>query len=240
MKGRSKISFKFGKNKQLAVLLDPDNTSFEKTELMIKEARDSGVDYIFTGGSLLYNSLDEHIELIKSSCDIPVIIFPGNAMQVSDKADAIIFISLISGRNPEYLIGHHVISAPFIRRSGIEVLPAAYILIENGRKTSVEYMSDTTPIPADKPDIVVATAIAGEMLGLRYTYLEAGSGAANPVGQKIIQQVRENINTPLIVGGGIRNKQDALSIYNAGADIIVVGNAIENDTSLIRSIASIR
>lgn len=240
MKVRNKISDKFGKTKQLAVLIDPDNTSFEQTELLIKESKNSGVDYIFIGGSLLNNSLEDHISLIKSICNIPVIIFPGNAMQVSGLADAILFISLISGRNAEYLIGHHVISAPFIRRTGIEVLPTAYILIENGRKTSVEYMSDTNPIPANKPEIVVATAMAGEMLGLRYTYLEAGSGAANPVGQKIIQQVRENINTPLIVGGGIRNEKDALSIYNAGADLIVIGNALENDASLIKSISAIR
>jgi len=240
MTDKRKISENFAREKQIAVLIDPDNTSREKTGALLKEAKEAEVDYIFIGGSLLYNSLDERIEQVKSECDIPVIIFPGNAMQVSARADAILFISLISGRNPEYLIGHHVISAPILKRSGLEVLPAGYILVENGRKTSVEYMSNTSPIPADKPEIVVATAIAGEMLGLKYTYLEAGSGAANHVGHRIIQNVRENTDIPLIVGGGIRNAKDAQSIYRAGAGLIVVGNAIENDISLIKAISSAR
>jgi putative glycerol-1-phosphate prenyltransferase len=240
MAEKNRISKNFGKGRQLAVLIDPDNTSFEKTTQIIKESEQASIDYFFIGGSLLYNSLEDYIDLIKSNSGIPVILFPGNAMQISEKADAIMFISLISGRNPEYLIGHHVISAPFIRKSGIEVLPTGYILIENGRRTSVEYMSDTNPIPADKPEIVVATAMAGEMLGLKYTYLEAGSGASNHVGQRIIKEVRKNIESPLIVGGGIRSAEDASKIFNAGASLIVVGNAIESDISLIKAISSVR
>jgi phosphoglycerol geranylgeranyltransferase len=161
-------------------------------------------------------------------------------MQVSDKADAILFISLVSGRNPEYLIGHHVIAAPFLKKSKLEILPTSYILIENGRKTSVEYMSNTSPIPADKPEIAVATAMAAEMLGFQYTYLEAGSGATNTVGHKLIKDVRENTSIPLIVGGGIRNSNDAQALYRSGADLIVVGNAIEGNISLIKSISAVR
>lgn len=240
MNSGNSISSSFASGKQLAILLDPDHYNEEKTSNIIGEAVRAGVDYFFVGGSLIHNSLNNCIQLVKSLCDIPVILFPGNAMQISDQADAILFISLVSGRNPEYLIGHHVLAAPFLKKSGLEILPTAYILIENGRKTSVEYMSNTSPIPADKHDIAVATAIASEMLGFRYIYLEAGSGASNIVGQKLIKEVRLNTSIPLIVGGGIRNAEDAKTLFHAGADLLVVGNAIEENFSLIKSISAAR
>ncbi len=240
MQNSSNISKKLASGKQLAILIDPDKCSQNQIKHVIRESVSAGVDYFFVGGSLLYNSLDDCIHLIKANCDIPVILFPGNAMQISDKADAILFISLISGRNPEYLIGHHVIAAPFLKKSGLEIIPTAYILVENGKRTAVEYMSNTNPIPADKPEIVVATAMAGEMLGFKFIYLEAGSGGNVHVGQNIIQQVSENTGIPLIVGGGIKTAEDALSVYQAGAELIVVGNAIETDYSIIKEISSVR
>ncbi len=227
----------FATGKQLAVLIDPDKCTEDQIFSVVHESVNAGVDYFFVGGSLLFNSLDVCIDRIKSKCDIPVILFPGNVMQISEKADAILFISLISGRNPEYLIGHHTLAAPFLKKSDLQILPTGYILIENGKRTSVEYMSNTRPIPADKPEIVVATSMAGEMLGLKYIYLEAGSGGTNHVGQNIIKEVSANISIPLIVGGGIRTAADAASVYNAGAGLIVVGNAIETDYSVIRSIS---
>lgn len=240
MQNTNKISENFASGKQLAVLIDPDKCSSKQIINVVRESLKARVDYFFIGGSILYNSLDECISLIKAESDIPVILFPGNAMQISDKADAILFISLISGRNPEYLIGQHVIAAPFLKKSGLEIIPTAYILIENGKKTSVEYMSNTNPIPSDKPEIVVATAMAGEMLGLKYIYLEAGSGGANPVSQHIINEVSGNTDIPIIVGGGIKTPEDALSLYQAGTGLIVVGNAIETDYSVIHDISRIR
>lgn len=240
MNKQKKISGTFSSGKQLAVLIDPDKCSSQQIRNIVRESLKAGVDYFLVGGSLLYNSLDNCIDLIKSECDIPVILFPGNAMQISEKADAILFLSLISGRNPEYLIGQHVIAAPFLKNSGLEILPTGYILIENGKRTSVEYMSNTMPIPADKPEIAVATAMAGEMLGLKYIYLEAGSGGTNHVRQNIIKEVSANTEIPVIVGGGIKTASDAAAVYKAGAKLIVVGNAIETDCSVIRSIAEVR
>ncbi len=226
--------------KLLAVLIDPDKTYGNAVRTIAAEAEKSHVDFIFVGGSLLFNAVEETIRLIRKSTTIPVILFPGNVMQISDEADGILFLSLISGRNPEFLIGHHVLAAPRLRKTGIEVLPTAYILIENGRRTSVEYMSNTAPVPADKPEIAVATAIAGEMLGLKLTYLEAGSGAASPVGLDVIREVRKNISTPILVGGGIRSQKEAVGIYKAGANLIVVGTALEENNSVLSSIAAAR
>lgn len=230
----------FAQSKQMAVLIDPDKLNREKLDLIIQNANEAEADFFFIGGSLLFNSLDEYVCHIKESSDIPVVIFPGNAMQFSIHADAILFISLVSGRNPEYLIGHHVISAPQIKKSGLEVLPTAYILIENSGRTSVEYMSNTIPVPSDKTEIVVATAIAAEMLGLRYTYLEAGSGSSTHIREEIIRQVSQEVNTPVIVGGGIRSRNQAESVFKAGADLIVAGNAIEENPKLIKEICSVR
>ena len=226
--------------KSIAVLIDPDRNTVDSIGQIISSCKKSDVDFIFIGGSLLVENIGDTISLIKQKTNIPVIIFPGNAIQVSDRADGILFLSLISGRNPEYLIGQHVIAAHTVKKSGIEVIPVAYILIENGRTTSVEYMSNTNPIPADKPELVVATALAGEMLGMRVIYLEAGSGASKSVALGIISEVKKNTNIPLIVGGGIRTAEDARKIFSAGADVIVVGSAVEDNYEVIAEIASSR
>lgn len=221
--------------KQLAILIDPDK--FGSTEVL-DIAAEAGVDYFFTGGSLLTNgSLEQCIETIKAHSSIPVVLFPGNALQISKKADGILLLSLISGRNPEMLIGKHVIAAPVLKASALEVIPTGYMLVESGRQTTVSYISNTTPIPSDKDDVAICTAMAGEMLGLKMIYLEAGSGAITPVSESMIRGVRSNINVPLVVGGGINTPEKAQAACRSGADIIVVGNAAEKDAGVIKSIA---
>jgi len=226
------------KKKRIAILIDPDKNTDHSLALILHYCNQYGVDFIFTGGSLVVGNISETIRFIKENTQIPVLIFPGNVIQISGNADAILFLSLISGRNPEYLIGQHVISAPTLKKSGIEVIPTAYILIENGRTTSVEYISNTSPIPADKPEIVVATALAGEMLGMKMVYLEAGSGAAKSVALGIISEVRKNIDIPILVGGGIRSGEDVARIFAAGADLVVIGSAIEEDPGIIRDLCN--
>ncbi len=215
------------KKKLFALLIDPDKHTTKSLIDLCKNANDSGVDLILVGGSLLNNDIGSSIEIIKSISKIPTLLFPGNLLQISNKADAILLLSLISGRNPDLLIGNHVIASSHIKRSNLEVLPTGYILIEGGKTTSVEYMSNTKPIPSDKIDIAVATAIAGEMLGLKYIYLEAGSGANNVVNLGMITNVKKNISIPLIVGGGFRTEDDIKKATFAGADIIVVGTTLE-------------
>ena len=223
--------------KLFSILIDPDKQTKESLLQIIEKAKLANVNLFFVGGSLLTNnSLDFCIAIIKQNCEIPVLIFPGNAMQVNNKADGILFLSLISGRNAEMLIGNHVITSPFLKESGIEVLPTGYMLIDSGKATTVSYMSNTTPIPHDKDDIAVCTAIAGEMLGLKIIYMDAGSGAKNSVSEKMIASVAKNIDIPLIVGGGIKSAEKAKEKCNAGADIIVVGGAIEKDSGLIKEI----
>jgi putative glycerol-1-phosphate prenyltransferase len=225
------------KKKGFAVLIDPDKYSTEEVGSAAKLAQESGVDYIFIGGSLLTSGhLEACIKKIKSNCSIPVIIFPGSVMQVNENADGILLLSLISGRNADLLIGKQVIAAPIIKRSGLEVLPTGYMLIESGNSTTALYMSNTSPIPRQKNDIAVCTALAGEMLGLKLLYMDAGSGAKQPVPDSMIADVKSQISIPLIVGGGIRDSQQALDALSAGADIIVVGNAIEENNGLIREI----
>lgn len=222
--------------KSLAILIDPDKPDFIKqTDLRNLK----GVDYFFVGGSLIsQGSINDCIKLIKDSCDIPVVLFPGNEMQINKLADAILFLSLISGRNPEMLIGKHVTAAPIIKKAGLEPIATGYILVDGGKPTAVQYISHTMPIPADKPEIAVSTALAGEMLGLKVIYLEAGSGAIQPVPMEMIKQINEKIKLPLIVGGGIRSKQEAIHAFEAGADIIVVGSAIERSHKLITELTS--
>ena len=174
--------------------------------------------------------MDDTVAILKDSTDLPVILFPGNVLQISPRADGILLLSLISGRNPEFLIGNHVIAAPVLRKTNLEIVATGYILVENGRTTSVEYMSNTKPIPADKIDLAVATAMAGEMLGHKLIYLEAGSGAVENVNTGMIREVRSQISIPLIVGGGIHTAEQIRETYKAGADIIVVGSAIEQGT----------
>ena len=224
--------------KLFSILIDPDKQTEEILLEIIDKAKSVNVDLFFVGGSLLTNnSLDFCISIIKQNCKIPVVLFPGNTMQVNNKADGILFLSLISGRNPEMLIGNHVITAPILKESDIEVLSTGYMLIDSGEATSVSYMSNTTPIPHDKDDIAVCTSLAGEMLGLKMMYLDGGSGAINTVSEKMITSVAKNINVPLIIGGGINSTEKAKEKCKAGADIIVVGNAIEQDSSLIKEMS---
>ena len=220
--------------KQLAVLIDPDKSDNKTLEEIAARSSAGGVDYFFVGGSLLINNrMDECIKILKQTGNIPVILFPGNTLQMSNKADSILFLSLISGRNAEMLIGRHVIAAPYLKLSNLEVIPTGYMLIESGRPTAVSYMSNSDPIPADKNDIAICTAMAGEMLGLKLIFMDAGSGALNAVHESMISQVKQSISIPLLVGGGIRTPEKAAASVNAGADLLVIGNATEHNPSLI-------
>jgi phosphoglycerol geranylgeranyltransferase len=224
--------------KSFTVLIDPDKVDNAAIEQLVGLATDAKVDYFFVGGSLVIsNHLDECIRQIKTSCNIPVILFPGAPSQVSRYADALLYLSLISGRNPELLIGQHVVSAPFVKQSGLEIMPTGYMVIDGGAPTTVSYISNATPIPADKSDIAMCTAMAGEMLGMQLIYMDAGSGAKRPITESMIEKVARNIEVPLIIGGGITNAEKAYLNCKAGADMIVVGNAIEKNASLIKEIS---
>ena len=226
--------------KQLALLVDPDKYSQESLALFVELAKETLPDSIMVGGSLVAGSVEQVVQYIKSHTNIPVVLFPGNSHQLCNEADALLLLSLLSGRNADFLIGQHVVAAKAIRDSGIESISTGYILIDGGCSTSVEYMSNTKPIPRDKVEIIVATAIAGELIGNRLVYLEAGSGAINPVSKEAIQAVRQAISLPIIVGGGIRTVEQAKDAYLAGADMIVVGNALEKDRFFMRDLAQIR
>lgn len=225
--------------KSFAVLIDPDRIHAASIEELIHLTEQSAVDYFFLGGSLVIsNEIDAIIKNIKRLTDIPVVLFPGSPSQVSKYADALLYLSLISGRNPELLIGQHVLSAPQVKKSGLEIIPTGYIVVDGGAPTSVSYISNAAPIPSDKNDIAMCTAMAGEMLGLKTIYMDAGSGAKNPITKEMIQAVSQNIEAPLIVGGGINDPEKAYENCKAGADIIVVGNAIEKNYSLISEISA--
>ncbi|PWK28813.1 putative glycerol-1-phosphate prenyltransferase [Arcicella aurantiaca] len=224
--------------KSFAVLIDPDKVNLDNFSNLLNLCTEYGADYIFVGGSLITNYvISEVIAQIKRETNIPVILFPGNSLHIDVQADAILLLSLISGRNPEFLIGQHVISAPLLRKSGLEILPTGYMLIDSGKPTTVSYISNTTPIPHDKAGIAACTAMAGEMLGLKLTYLDAGSGAMNPVSPEMIAAVRQSVDTPIIVGGGINTAKKAKNALSAGADVIVVGNGIEQNIDLLKEIA---
>jgi phosphoglycerol geranylgeranyltransferase len=224
--------------KKFAVLVDPDKVTGNDLKNLIKIAVHAQVDYFFVGGSLLVNDqLNTIILQIKSSCTILVILFPGSVMQVNANADALFFLSLISGRNAELLIGQHVIAAPIIKANNIEAISTGYMLINGGRDTTVSYMSNSIPIPADKPDIAACTALAGEMLGLKLIYMDAGSGALEPVSETMIKAVREQVTLPIIVGGGITTPEKAYLACVSGADVVVVGNAVEKEPQLVAEIS---
>ena len=234
----SLVNLRKQNKKAFAVLIDPDNTDMDQIIETAQLCNDANVDYVFVGGSLmLSNHLDECIKTFKSKSSIPVILFPGSPSQVSKEADALLYLSLISGRNPELLIGAHVVSAPKIKASGLEIISTGYIVIDGGKPTTVSYMSHSAPIPYDKDDIAVCTAIAGEFLGKNVLYMDAGSGAINPISEKMIQKVSNQISIPLIVGGGISSPEKAIANCQAGADIIVVGNALEKNKHLIKVLA---
>ncbi|MDZ4758016.1 MAG: geranylgeranylglyceryl/heptaprenylglyceryl phosphate synthase [Bacteroidota bacterium] len=226
--------------KQVALLVDPDKAAPRQLDVLALHANQSQVDLILVGGSLLVNgNMESCIGHLKSVTDIPVVIFPGNSMQVIPQADAILFLSLISGRNAEFLIGHHVVAAPAIKQSGINCIPTGYMLVgANG--TSVQYMSNSHPIPATKSDIAMVTAMAGEMLGMQLIYMDAGSGAVNPISAQMIQQVKSAIEIPLIIGGGIRTSDQAQIAFEAGADCIVVGTVAEQNPNVLVEISEIK
>ena len=227
--------------KSFAVLIDPDKVSVDNTSGLneiIELSVSAKVDYLLVGGSLVIsNHLDECVQFIKHTCTIPVILFPGSPSQVSRYADALLYLSLISGRNPELLIGQHVVSAPFVKQSGLEIMPTGYIVIDGGAPTTVSYISNAVPIPSDKNEIAMCTAMAGEMLGMKLIYMDAGSGARRPINESMIKLVADNIQAPLVIGGGITDPEKTYLNCKAGADVIVVGNAIEKDASLIREMS---
>jgi phosphoglycerol geranylgeranyltransferase len=224
--------------KKFVVLIDPDKVRLGKINKVLEMSVAAGVDYFFIGGSLVVNDmLDYVLKSMKEMCSIPMILFPGNSFQLSYKADGLLFLSLISGRNADLLIGKHVITAPFLKMSPLEIISTGYMLIDGGIMTSVQYMSNTSPIPANKEDIALCTALAGEMLGLKQIYMDAGSGAKTPISESMIKTVSGGINIPLIVGGGISTPEKASANAKAGADVIVVGNAIEKDPHLIMEMA---
>ena len=227
--------------KMLGVLIDPDKYDDVKLAQTLTACLDNLVDFLLVGGSLLMkNRFDITIDFLKQQSKIPVLIFPGNGFQINEKADALLFTSLLSGRNAEYLIGQQVQAAPMIREAALETMATAYLLIESGGITSVSYVSNTQPIPAEKPDIAMATALAAEMLGMQMVYLEAGSGAKFAVPNQLIEQVRQYIQLPIICGGGIRDANTAYEKYMAGADMVVIGNGAEQQVDLIQEIAMVR
>lgn len=221
--------------KSIAVLIDPDKVvDNSQLQHLINLANENCVDFFFVGGSLVTTSnLSDVVKRIKDNVTIPVVLFPGNAMQIDPHADGLLFLSLISGRNPELLIGQHVVSAPIIRNTRLEVIPTGYMLVNSGRITSVAYISNTTPIPEDKYSLAACTAMAGEMLGLQTIYMDAGSGAENPIHPKMINAVRKAVKVPLIVGGGLNTYRKAITALEAGADMIVIGNALEKNPDLL-------
>lgn len=226
--------------KQFAVLIDPDKYGPDQLLDLINLSNAVGVDYFLVGGSLMTSDrLEAVLDMVGSASDIPSILFPGSPMQINGKADGILFLSLISGRNPEMLIGHHVVAAPYLKATNLEVLSTGYMLVDSGRGTTASYMSNTTPIPADKPEIAACTAMAGEMLGLKLIYLDGGSGAQNVVNTRMIHAVSGQIEVPLIIGGGITNADGVKAAWDAGADLVVVGNALENNPDLLKEIGAL-
>lgn len=223
--------------KSFAVLIDPEKTSGEALLAVVRTIAEAHPQLILVGGSGYQQSLDDTVTLIQQHTDIPVVLFPGNASQFSPHANAMLFLSLISGRNPEFLIGQQVKAAPLIRAAQLETIPTGYILIDGGIRTAVERVSATTPL--SDSDTIVATAQAGEMMGQQLIYLEAGSGALRPVAPDVIRAVRNNTSIPLIVGGGLTSIPMVQTALNAGADLIVVGNHFEKHPEDIVSFAAL-
>ena len=221
-----------------AVLADPDKISPAEMSHLARLCNDARVDYLLVGGSLVVaHQMDACIQRFKAESDIPVVLFPGSPAQVTPYADALLYLSLISGRNPELLIGQHVVSAPAVKASGLEVISTGYMLVDGGAPTTVSYISGTQPLPANKPDVALCTAWAGELLGLKTLYMDAGSGAHNAIPEKMIRKVSAGTEVPLFIGGGIRTPEAANTAAVAGATVVVVGNAIERDPLLIKDLS---
>ncbi len=219
----------------IAALLDPDSSDIKKIKDLINFFEKSPIDYIFIGGSTTWkNDFNEFVHEVKTHSSLPVVIFPGSSNQIAKEADAILFLSLVSGRNPEFLIGEHIKAAPILKRMNIEVIPTGYLLIDGGNTTTVEFISGTKPIPQNKPDIAKGIAYASELLGMKLIYLDSGSGAKNSPNNNLIESVKNYINIPLIVGGGIRSTTEIEEKHKAGADIVVVGSALEDDPEFLK------
>ncbi len=226
------LQSKKDKKKLLAILLDPDKISEESLQSIIPKINQSPATHIFIGGSLvLKNNIDEIIRELKQKTVLPILLFPGNPSQISIEAHGILFLTLLSGRNPDFLIEHQVKAAPILKKTNLEIISTGYILIEGGSQTAVASVSKTIPLPRHNSDIAVATALAGEFLGNKLVYLEAGSGAKLSVPLETISLVSKNIGIPLIVGGGIKDSQGIEDAYAAGADLVVIGTAFENDSN---------
>ena len=224
------IASKAKNQKLLAILLDPDKIIWETIDFLILKINDSPATHLFIGGShVISTNIDALILKIKLHCNLPVVLFPGNPSQISGKADAILFLSLISGRNPDFLIGHQVDAVPILKKTILEVISTGYILIESGHQTAVARVSNTSPLSRNDIKHIVHTAQAGEMLGQKLIYLEAGSGANDQINPEIVMQVSNNVSIPVIVGGGIINQVGIREAFNAGADLVVIGTAFEND-----------
>lgn len=223
------------KQKQIAVLIDPDKQSSEEKLLeLIKKINLLEPAYIFIGGSTVNASdFQSCLSILKENTKIPLVIFPGSHIQIDEKADAILFLSLISGRNPDFLIGHQVEAAHKLKQLDIEIIPTAYMLIDGGKNSSVAYVSQTSPIPSDQTSIAINTAIAGELMGMQSVFMDAGSGAIKSVPLKMIQEVAQNISVPLIIGGGLKTIQDIEDTLNAGASVAVIGNKIEENIDFL-------
>jgi phosphoglycerol geranylgeranyltransferase len=227
--------------KSFAVLIDPDKVTDEDSlSEIIHLSVKHGVDFFFVGGSLITeDSLDWVVRMLRAESSLPVVLFPGSNLHIHQQAHAILFLSLISGRNPELLIGQHVVAAPILKKSRLEVIATGYMLIGSGVQTTAAYISNTLPIPNDKPSVAACTAMAGELLGMRLLYMDAGSGAPEPIAPRVIGAVRRSVDLPLIVGGGIRSGVAARQALQAGADVVVVGNGIEKNPNLLIEVSYI-
>ena len=230
------LAAKSQKNKLLAILIDPDKVLMGNLSILIQKINQSPATHIFVGGSSFEGTyFDEIIMRLKAEITLPILLFPGNPSQISDKADGILFLTLLSGRNPDYLIEHQVNAVPILNKTNLEIISTGYILIESGNETAVERVSKTKPIDRSKAEYALQTAQAGIFIGNQLIYLEAGSGAQMAVPKEMIELVSKNINVPLIVGGGIRSKQEIENAFSAGADLVVIGTAFENNIDFFTS-----
>lgn len=230
------LKSKIENRKLLAILLDPDKVDLDNSAILIEKINQSPATHIFVGGSLvLSNKIDDLILKLQQDCELPIILFPGNPSQISSFADGILFLSLISGRNPDYLIEHHVNAIPILKQTNLEVISTGYILVESGNETAVSRVSQTKPLARNNAEYILQTAQAGEVLGNKLIYLEAGSGADYTVPQKVVTLVSKNIGVPVIVGGGITDLRIIQKMYDAGADLVVIGTAFENNLNFFNT-----
>ncbi len=225
--------------KSLLLLIDPDKFNAQRIQQIGNMIKERSVPFIVVGGSMISSPISPVVKAIKEVLQLPIVLYPGSPTHLTEGADGLFLLSMISGRNPDLLIGHHVTAAPLLKQMNIEIISTGYMLIDGGCTTSVEYISQTRPIPANKSDIAVATAIAGEMLGMKMIYMDAGSGAKNPIPTEMIANVRENISLPMLIGGGIKTDQQLKAAYSAGADMVIIGNALEKNPDLLNEMLKV-